>query len=209
MLRYWKIWKQTNENEILSIHRQKSTRSRTCSTSSTSESSTFFERGVFVCTCRHSSFCRWLSESIDENLQCEPSINIVVLIINFIAKLRFPKSKFIFIHYLAIAYNINLPFLLHSQQMFESSRANTIRCLRQITLLCSLKGPAFENSVEWRRSIDLMWSESFCLDPGNLSLEFSWFCFVLSSTRCLSLSINFYNKKDIISVIFNRRFPEP
>ena len=74
MLRYWKIRKQTNENEILSIYRQKSTRSRTYSTSSTSESSTFFESGVFVCTCLDSSFCRWLSESIDGNLQCEPSM---------------------------------------------------------------------------------------------------------------------------------------
>ena len=64
----------TIENDITPIHRQKSTRSRTCSTSSTSESSTLFTRGSFVGTCRHSSFCRRTPESIDKNLQCEPSI---------------------------------------------------------------------------------------------------------------------------------------
>ena len=41
------IRRQTNENKILSIYGQKSTRSRAYSTSSTSESSTLFERGVF------------------------------------------------------------------------------------------------------------------------------------------------------------------
>ena len=60
-----------------SMYPQKSTRSRTCSTSSTSESSTLFTRDSFVGTCRHSSFCRWLSNSIDKNLYQKWSVRKV------------------------------------------------------------------------------------------------------------------------------------
>ena len=67
------------ENDITSIYRKKSTRSRTCSTSSTSESSTLFTRGSFVGTCRHSSFCQWRPESIDKNLRCEPNLESFLL----------------------------------------------------------------------------------------------------------------------------------
>ena len=58
---YKSIDKNLREVEHVLFHRQVSHRL----------SSTFI---VFVCACRYSSFCRWLSESIDENLQCEPSI---------------------------------------------------------------------------------------------------------------------------------------